>query len=230
MRIKNYIIIVVVLLFNLLIVNQVFAEDVSVDDSVYKTLKSSSIIPVEGISFDTNKLTLFKDNLSVYLPKLNILPSNATNQNYILTSSNNNVLTVKENGLIVPISIGESTVVAKTYDGKYGDYCNIIILDNPPTKFIELPLKTCPKNKVWTIKFNKGIIDNINELDKKIYVTDEDGNYVKTRLNNNYGIIIHPLNDYEPDKKYYIYILKGIKGENNAISKYNNRMTFTTEY
>jgi len=42
MRIKNYIIIVVVLLFNLLIVNQVFAKDVSVDDSVYKTLKNSS--------------------------------------------------------------------------------------------------------------------------------------------------------------------------------------------
>jgi len=226
MKIKNYIILVIILLFNLLIVSQVFANNKNIYNSV-----DNEIIDVKYIYFDIKNLTLFKSDQSVYLHHLNIIPPDATNQNYTLTSSNNDVLTIKENGLIIPISIGETTVVAKTYDGEHSNYCNITILDNPPTEFNELQLRTCLKGKIWTIIFNKKITSNINELSKKMYITDETGNYIQTRLEiKDSWVRIYPLYDYKPDKKYFIYILKGIKGGYNTTFKNNNRMTFITEH
>lgn len=63
--------------------------------------------------------------------KLNtvIFPKNATNQTIIWETSNNAVATVT-NGVVTPVSNGETTITARTQDGNKTDTCKITVKTN----------------------------------------------------------------------------------------------------
>jgi len=83
-KIKNNIILLI-LLFNLLIINQVFADENSVNDNVYETLKNSSIISVDYIKREQQILETKDNNLIV---KYKNIKKHINNNNYYFNNSN----------------------------------------------------------------------------------------------------------------------------------------------
>lgn len=70
---------------------------------------------VSSISLDNNNSILYVGETKQL--QASVLPEYATNKTLEWTSSNNNVATVDENGMILANSVGTSTITAKTTDG-----------------------------------------------------------------------------------------------------------------
>ncbi|MCX7695403.1 MAG: Ig-like domain-containing protein [Caloramator sp.] len=83
---------------------------------------------------------------------VNFVPVNATIKKIIWTSSNNNILTVDENGVIKARNVGEATITAKSVDGGYEAKCKIKVTQN------------YDKNKLpFIIWANKNIINKMHK-------------------------------------------------------------------
>ncbi len=81
---------------------------------------------VEQIKMDFDKVTLSVGD--EYRLTAVISPSNATNKNVKWSSSNPNVVTVDENGMLKAIGSGSATIVVQTEDGGYIDMTNVTVL------------------------------------------------------------------------------------------------------
>ena len=68
------------------------------------------------LTLNTNSMTIEKEDNSQRLD-VTIYPSNATNKNVILVSSNEEVATVDESGRITALKVGETVITATTTDG-----------------------------------------------------------------------------------------------------------------
>lgn len=60
-----------------------------------------------------------------------ICPSNADNQNVIWKSSNPDVASVSQKGVVTPLSLGTTTITATTEDGGYADSCEVSVKKYP---------------------------------------------------------------------------------------------------
>jgi len=199
LKTKIYIFLLIILLFNLLIINQVFAEEKTVNNDVYETL-SEEIIHVESVFLSGNYSAIFLSD-KLFNINVNVWPSNATD--------NDNILTIDENGFITPVSPGESIIKIVTNDGGYTSTKKIIILPDPPIEFIDWK---CKFEKIhisypWTIKFNKPIkMETINW--KNIYMIDSNFNIIPVKI---YSETENTLKICVIDSQktiYYIYILQ----------------------
>jgi len=229
LKTKIYIFLLIILLFNLLIINQVFAEEKTVNNDVYETL-SEEIIHVESVFLSGNYSAIFLSD-KLFNINVNVWPSNATDKSYILTNSNDNILTIDENGFITPVSPGESIIKIVTNDGGYTSTKKIIILPDPPIEFIDWK---CKFEKIhisypWTIKFNKPIkMETINW--KNIYMIDSNFNIIPVKIysetENTLKIcVIDSQIDTSKDNILYLYITKGITDKNDKPLNENVRMT-----
>lgn len=79
-----------------------------------------TIIPVTGIEIDNANANLITGSKFAKFPNVKVLPTNATNQNVIYSSKNNEVATIDGSGNIVFNSAGEVVFAATTVDGEYG--------------------------------------------------------------------------------------------------------------
>ena len=79
-------------------------------------VSKSSVIKSYSISINQNNLNLKVGQTSSLTVTIN--PSNTTNKNYIWTSSNTNVATVSNKGVIKAVSKGNATITVATIDGK----------------------------------------------------------------------------------------------------------------
>ncbi len=82
---------------------------------------------VTGITLDKSSVTLLQGESISLLPTLS--PSNATNQKIIWTSSNPEVITVTEAGIISAIMAGNAIISVTTEDGGFTASCNVIVSD-----------------------------------------------------------------------------------------------------
>lgn len=85
--------------------------------------------------------------------------------------------------------------------------------------------------KEWTVKFNQKILAS-SITKSNIYIKDEMGNNLDVDIKigeDKKSIIITPKEAYETNKKYYIYVTKGIMPENGNEMKQNLRMPFILE-
>lgn len=106
------------------------------------------IIKVSSISLNKKEATLTEgDNITLIS---DIQPSNATNKNVIWISSDNNILTVDNNGKVTAAKPGKAIIKAVTADGNFEETCTIIVDDK---QFIEL----------------KEIINEVEKLNKDNY-------------------------------------------------------------
>ncbi|MFT4146148.1 MAG: Ig-like domain-containing protein, partial [Mobilitalea sp.] len=80
---------------------------------------------VTGITLDKSSVTLLPGDSISILPTIN--PSNAANQKIIWTSSNPEVLTVSEAGVISAITAGNAIITATTEDGGFTATCNVVV-------------------------------------------------------------------------------------------------------
>lgn len=81
---------------------------------------------VEQIKMDFDKVTLSVGD--EYRLTAVISPANATNKNVKWSSSNPNVVTVDDNGMLKAIGSGSATVIVQTEDGGYIDMTNVTVL------------------------------------------------------------------------------------------------------
>ncbi len=81
---------------------------------------------VENIEMDFDKVTLSVGD--EYRLTSVISPSNATNKNVTWSSSNPDVVTVDDNGMLTAVSSGSATIIVQTEDGGHIDMTNVTVL------------------------------------------------------------------------------------------------------
>ena len=99
---------------------------VSVDN--YEVEEEFEIIPyvhVESIVLNKNNITLIKGNTETLTATIN--PSNAMNKNLTWSSSDSNIVTVDNNGLITGKKRGTATITITSEDGSKTDTCEVIV-------------------------------------------------------------------------------------------------------
>lgn len=89
------------------------------------------VVDVTGITLSDDTLTLnrFGDNSFAFM-KYSILPSNATTQTVVWSSSNDAVASVDESGTVIAVSPGTAVITATTVDGKHTASCNVTVKNN----------------------------------------------------------------------------------------------------
>lgn len=84
-------------------------------------------IALEGISFKESGYAI-EDGGSLQL-ELQYYPENASNKEIVWSSSNTNVATVDENGIVKGYNKGNTTITATSVDGGHTASCNVKVVD-----------------------------------------------------------------------------------------------------
>ena len=87
---------------------------------------------VTSIELDQTEITFIKDSLTEFTPEkatigYTVYPTNAYNQKVIWSSTDPSVATVSANGIVNPVSVGETTITARTEDGGFVDAVTVKI-------------------------------------------------------------------------------------------------------
>jgi len=94
------------------------------------------------------------------------------------------------------------------------------------------PKENVPIDKTWTIKFNEDINRySINSDNTNVYIEDSESKIINIKIENvdTKTIKVIPVNNYEYEKTYYLYIINTIKTFNNDGNlKESIKMKFTT--
>ncbi len=108
--------------------NNVYIDSASSNEITLKIAANHK--PLEGISLDHTSLSLVhvKDGAS---KQLNVThnPTDATNKDVVWTSSNNDVATVTEKGLVTSKKPGTATIYARSTDGDHVTSCLVTVTD-----------------------------------------------------------------------------------------------------
>lgn len=101
-----------------------FTFKINIDNG--KIINNATDISVTGISLNETSKEL--DIIDTFQLIATIEPANATNTNIIWSSSNEEVATVNQEGLVTAKSIGETTITATTEDGNFKATATIKVL------------------------------------------------------------------------------------------------------
>ncbi|MBQ9949937.1 MAG: InlB B-repeat-containing protein, partial [Clostridia bacterium] len=84
-------------------------------------------MPVSGIYVGHHEMTLYK---GVFTWKIDahVLPKNATNQSIIYTSKNDYIASVDQNGVVTPVSVGQTEITVSSADENYSDSVTVTVL------------------------------------------------------------------------------------------------------
>lgn len=82
-------------------------------------------IPVTNIVLDKNKMDLNTGDVATLTPT--ITPDNATEKSVTWSSSDNNIATVDENGLVTAVAEGKATITVTTKDGNKTATCEVTV-------------------------------------------------------------------------------------------------------
>ena len=104
----------------------VSTEDNLISDTC-NVIVTKAHIPVTGISLNITLLTLEVSETETLI--VTIEPENATDKTIVWTSSDENVASVSEEGLVVALSEGNVTISATSLDGHFTTECSIEIID-----------------------------------------------------------------------------------------------------
>ena len=83
-------------------------------------------VPVTGVELNTSRVELNQIG-DVYQLEADVTPINATNQSVIWASSNPNIATVTDAGLVTAVSEGTATITVTTEDGKKVATCTVTV-------------------------------------------------------------------------------------------------------
>ena len=83
-------------------------------------------VPVTGVELNTQRITLSRIG-NTYQLEANVTPINATNQAITWASSNPNMATVTDTGLVTAVSEGTATITVTTEDGQKVATCTVTV-------------------------------------------------------------------------------------------------------
>ncbi len=110
--------------------DQKIVADSAVTQSTDHTLVASwaKHYDVIGIEIEKN-VTVTKSYK--YTLEVNVLPKNASNKNVTYKSSNTDIVTVDDDGVITGKEVGSAVITAITEDGGYKAVCNVTVIPTP---------------------------------------------------------------------------------------------------
>lgn len=176
----------------------------------------TAYVPVTDISIDKTSINVLKGKTALLTAR--VLPANATHKTVQWNSSNNEVCTVSENGLVKGITVGEATVTVTSLDPRaespLSARCTVIVTSESLPEAVDMG-----SSKILWASFNLGA-DSPSRIGK-YYAWAEttvkssytfsnykwgDGigtngyeRYTKYVNNVNYGGVVDKLFDLEPD-------------------------------
>ena len=83
------------------------------------------VLPVAGISFNTNELNLKVDDS--YALTISVYPEGATDKSYTIASNNSAIASVSDSGVVTAHWPGSAKITATTIDGGYSAVCNVTV-------------------------------------------------------------------------------------------------------
>lgn len=119
--------------------NTVTPQDLTV------TINSSSIVNVQGVSVTPRTATLTAVGETVRLTP-QVTPSNASNKSVTYSSSDNDVATVSDSGVVTAVSNGTAVITVKTVDGNKTATCTITV-NIPSTTVAVTSVSVSPTSK-----------------------------------------------------------------------------------
>ena len=114
-----------------------------IDVLLFKRIKSNQEeVKVEGITLDKSNYNLFVGDETTI--SATVLPENANNKNVVWSSSNPEIASVNEEGIVAALNPGSAVITATTEDGGYTAECEIDVLERKveSIEIIEEPIKT----------------------------------------------------------------------------------------
>ena len=82
---------------------------------------TTKVISVIGVQLDVDELEINVGETKALIAT--VLPNGATNKDVTWSSTNSEVASVDENGVVTAHKVGQAIIVVKTVDGEYQDYC-----------------------------------------------------------------------------------------------------------
>lgn len=160
-------------------------------------------VSVTGISFDTTEVSLEKG--AEHLVIATIYPANASERGLQWFSSNLNVASVDESGLIKAVGAGQASITARTVDGNYVAQCKVTVVqpvlgvqfsasdvrvakgDSATLTATVLPVNATNRELIWfssdstvaTVDQN-GLVRGLQSGETEITATSVDGGYSAT--------------------------------------------------
>ena len=107
-------------------------------DNVIRFMKIEDKVPVASVTLNKHEATINAGETIQLTVTVN--PDNATNKNVIWQSSNDEVIKVDTNGLIIGVKPGKATISVKTEDGLYTDSCELTVNEVTPVGKIDLKI------------------------------------------------------------------------------------------
>lgn len=128
---------------------------------------------VTGILLDKSTTTISVGNSQTLIPT--VAPSDASNKDIIWRSSNQQVATVDDNGIVKSVSIGNATITATTVEGNYSAQCVVTCIAsqvNPPSGggSVSITSNSTSPNKQVAIN---AAISAINALPVNVNLSDK---------------------------------------------------------
>ncbi len=133
----------------------------------YSEAVYTGTVPVTSVSFAESEINIRVDD--VITPALRVLPENAEVKDVILTSSNENIVKI-EDGKIKAVSVGSTTVYAKSVNGMKTSVLKVNVLDRVA------PLQS---SHPYTSNLNKKFSYTVPGNPEKIAVTFSHDTYVE---------------------------------------------------
>jgi len=93
-----------------------------------ETFEVTKYVLIENITLDKDSITLLKGTNETL--NVTITPDTASNKKLLWKSSNNDVATINENGVVTGISIGKATITVSNEEGNILDECMVTVMNS----------------------------------------------------------------------------------------------------
>lgn len=197
---------------------------------LFSACGSSDIILVTGVDLYTNEI--YADvNQSIDL-SYKVYPNNATNQKVTFWSTDENIASVDATGKVTVKSYGEASIVVRSVDGGYEDYCKIITNIDPDAIEWDTSDKLTPVvgstysatasmalNQVMKLKVDYLLDGSISDMVTNRNVTFTSSNTSNIQvINEKEGIIKAVNNEIQDGERAYSDITATITTTNGKLS------------
>ncbi|MDD2586512.1 MAG: DUF3048 domain-containing protein [Syntrophomonadaceae bacterium] len=135
---------------------------------------AGSTIAVTGITLDHNQLFLPLESQPVAL-KATIIPTNASNKNLGWSSSNPEVATVDEDGVVTPLAIGSTVITVTTEDGDFSAECLVNVDEWVAVEGVSLDKDTLNLGLSEKVSL-QATVTPVDASNKKLYWVSDDTN------------------------------------------------------
>ena len=139
----------------------------------FVTIEEMKAVLVDEIRLNESEINVNVDE--TFQLSAEILPSNATDKSIIWESSNPEIVTIDENGMVTALSYGIATIVAKSADGNCEATCLVTVnsqtgINDVTVISADIPYVVCNLQGIIVLKSDN--IDEVRQLPAGIYIVN----------------------------------------------------------